>query len=101
VSGAQIGTSVPGRYLRCQIPSGTEIGERDGRNATDRQDRPCAASKSASVIFGFLFFLISLLPIIIVITVLLRVVRTLEAISADVRRIADGADSPARDRSPK
>jgi len=53
------------------------------------------------VIFGLLYFLISVLPIIIVITVLLRVVRTLEAIGADVRRIADGADTPERDRSPK
>jgi len=83
------------------MPSGKKIGERDGGNATDRQDRPCAASKVCSVILGALLFLISLVLPIIVITVLLRVVRTLEAISADVRRIADRADTPERARSPK
>lgn len=53
------------------------------------------------MIFGAFFFIVSLLPIIIVILVLLRIVRTLEGISTDIRRIADRADTPERAQTPE
>jgi hypothetical protein len=48
------------------------------------------------VIFGLL---ISLLPLIISVLVLLHIIRTLDAIRTDVRRIADRVDTPQRTRS--
>jgi hypothetical protein len=48
------------------------------------------------VIFGLL---ISLLPLIISVLVLLHIIRTLDAIRIDVRRIADRVDTPQRTQS--
>ena len=48
------------------------------------------------VIFGLL---ISLLPLIISVLVLLHIIRALDAIRIDVRRIADRVDTPQRTQS--
>jgi len=44
-------------------------------------------------------FFISLAPLIISILILVHIIRTLDAIKADVRRIADRVDSPRRTES--
>ena len=47
----------------------------------------------------FVGFLIWLLPLIIAVLVLLHIIRTLDAIRTDVRRIADRVDTPQRTQS--
>jgi len=66
------------------------------QSSSSKKDRPSRTSKSACVIVGFF---ISLAPLIISILILVHIIRTLDAIKADVRRIADRVDSPRRTES--